>query len=346
MSVSKGGLAVAENSLTRKFAMQFHHLAKPILRQSARFMPDWLMAPNLGFIKTQQIYVDQMALTDFSQIKVNRNAVVDVWVARECFLKKNIPVPPAAAAHGTEVVDVFLRQSLPGNGQGMVWRSGAIAQLGQTGAVTAYVLKSTVLDRLAAHVAQNGGQLRQVRVQDDDQVARFVDHRALVNRPARIWIGIALVGYVGVCGVLAAQTYQRLVGAEQQVAALQMKRAGLADEAAALVNVAQSNDAAVGAQQHDLAVFLTRSGRSQILANLTALVPDDIWLSEFSLNGNELRVSGRTQSDVVGLISTVQAADWVNRAKLDGPVMQFGFEQGNGFELLVEIDPQMVWGSK
>ncbi|MEO9515417.1 MAG: PilN domain-containing protein [Paracoccaceae bacterium] len=303
-------------------------------------VPDWILGANLGLRRAKTVRVGKAGTADFDTQALRRGQVIDIELAPEACLIKPVTVPKSASRKVGPVVDVFLSQALPGQGKGMVWRNDPPRAINGRLEMRAYVLKSTTLTRLLSQVAQAGAKVRTVSVEGAGNVSPFLDNRKALNRGGRGWLVLSMLGFVGVAGWLAWQDMQALNQSQTQLAQLRDARAELSAKAVELTEIAQATQGTRGSQQDDLWTLINAVRKTQLLANLTNITPSDIWLTELAIQRDAFRMSGVATGDVVAFLSEIQAAPWVQRATLEGPVRTDPFDGIKRFDLLVTLKPR------
>lgn len=303
-------------------------------------VPDWIFGANLGLRRARTVRIGKADTSDFDTRALRHGQVIDIELAPETCLIKPVTVPKSASRKVGQVVDVFLSQALPGQGKGMLWRSDLPREVNGRLETKTYVLKSTTLTRLLSQVAQTGAKVRTVRVEGAGNVLPFLDNRKALNRGGRGWLILSLLGFVGVVGWLAWQDMQALKQSHAQLAQLRDARAELSAKALELTEVVQATQGTHGSQQDDLWTLIGAVRKTQLLVDLTGITPSDIWLTELTIQRDEFRMSGGATGDVVAFLSELQAAPWVQRATLEGPVSADPFDGFKRFDMMVALKPR------
>ncbi len=60
--------------------------------------------------------------------------------------------------------------------------------------------------------------------------------------------------------------------------------------------------------------------RLPLLADLTRILGDEIWVSNFALEGDILRLSGFSEIDMAQVVAAIRPLPWVAGVELDGAV--------------------------
>lgn len=298
-----------------------------------RLVPDWVLAPGFGLRRARRVTVGKALSADPALEAVTRGAVL-VEIAPEACLVREVRLPAKVGRKAAQMAEVELRQTLPLQGRGLVWRLGPARREGETLVLPAYVLKAAQVQGL---VTKLGPRLTQARLAGLPEVAPFIDNRAAGMRGARLWTLLALLLPVAVLGPGLWAERQALTELQGQLPALEAEARTLGEAAVARRAELTQREAAQTGGPEDRAKLEAARGRSWRLAELTRIVDDEVWISELVLIGDEIRLTGYAKRDVVALIETLQAQDWIARARLDGPVMNDGYSGSARFDVLVTL---------
>ncbi|MEY4982303.1 MAG: hypothetical protein RIR62_569, partial [Pseudomonadota bacterium] len=168
----------------------------------ARMAPAALVRAGLPPRRVRSVLVGALPLTDPAKAALALAGAggtpVDVRLSRELFLIRSVAVPPAARKDAAGAVALQLRQSMPGQAEGLVWRHAE----GSGGAVDVYILKSA---RLTEVLQGAGVTVRRVVIEGVD-AAPLYDARAETDRPERFWNrAVPVVAALALVAVLAVQ---------------------------------------------------------------------------------------------------------------------------------------------
>lgn len=296
-------------------------------------LPDWLIRAGLPPRAVRRVRVSALPLEPAARAVLasagQGGAAVEVALAPDLFLKRAVPLPAAARRDAAGAVALQMRQSMPGQAEGLIWRHAE--GTGET--VDVYVLKEA---RLTELLREAGVRLRRVVI-DGVATAPLHDARGETDRAERFWnrampvlAGLVLLAVLGGQGL-------RLWQADQAVAAGEARLAALRDEAAAARATAEARDAEGAARQAD-ALRMARDGRRMaLLADVTGALGDEVWLTSLMVQGDVLRLGGFVAGDVAQVLAAVKALPWVAAADLDGAV---GLGEGTGerrFQVIVTM---------
>jgi hypothetical protein len=119
--------------------------------------------------------------------------------------------------------------------------------------------------------------------------------------------------------VLSVQGW-RLVALNRALADEAARVATLRDEAAAARAAAEARNAIGTARMADLARLARDNRRLPLLADLTRVLGDEVWLSTLALEGGSLRLSGFAETEMSQVIAAIRPLPWVAGVDLDGAV--------------------------
>jgi len=300
----------------------------------ARLAPAMLVRAGLPPRRVRSVLVGALPLTDAAKAALALagagGAPVDVRLARELFLVRSVAVPAAARKDAAGAVALQLRQSMPGQAEGLVWRH---VDGGSGEAVDVFILKSA---RLTELVQAAGVTVRRVLI-DGVEAAPLFDARAETDRVERFWNrAVPVVAVVALVAVLAVQ-WLALMRAEGAVAEAEARLAALRDEAAVARAEAEDRNARSAAQMADVARLVRESQRLVLLADLTRVLGDEVWLSSFAVDGAVLRLAGFSSADVADVLAAVRPLEWVEAVDLDGAVAVDAATGDRRFQLIVTL---------
>lgn len=295
--------------------------------------PPMLLRAGLPPRRVRSVLVEVLPPSDAARAALamagRGGAPVDVRLAAGLFLRRSVALPAVARRDEAGAVALQMRQSMPGQAEGLIWRH---VETGG-GAVEVYVLKQARLDEL---LRDAGVTLRQVTI-DGVEAAPLYDARAEVDRAERFWNRLVPLAVAGlVAAVLAGQGWA-LAQAMRGVAEAGAAVAALRDEAAAARAEAETRGAASAARMADVARLARDGQRLALLADLTRVLGDGVWISSFALDGDVLRLAGFAQGEVAQVVAAIRPLGWVAAVDLDGSV---AVEAGGGerrFQLLVTL---------
>lgn len=288
-----------------------------------RLLPAGLVRAGLPPRRVRLVEIRTFPLTEPAKAALalagRGNSPVDVQLSREVFLYRELTVPRAARKHVGDVVDLQVRQSMPGQADGLIWRHVT----GPGATVQVFILKAAWLAELEQ---ASGGSLRRVAI-DGVKARAFYDARAKTDRIERFWNRVMATFAAGILIVVLVAQSLAVMQAEEAVAEKAAQVETLREEATAARSEAEARSARSAAQLADARRLMDEARRLTLLADLTRVLSDDVSLSSFALDGQLLRLSGVAAEDVSGVVTAIRSLEWVEAVELDGAV---AIETGSG----------------
>lgn len=267
-------------------------------------------------------------------VAADRGSSVELRLSPDLFLKRSVDLPAAARQDAASAIALLMRQSMPGQAEGLIWRHAYAP--GGTGPVQIYVLKTA---RLAEILQDAGVPVRRVTI-DGVQTVPLVDNRAATDRPERFWNRAAtLLTVLALVTVFGAQEWT-LSGVTQTVADETARVADLRDKAASARAAAETRGAETSARLTDLLRLEQDSSRLGLIADLTRVLDDSVWLSTFALDGSTLRLTGTSQQEIAPVIAAIRPLAWAGSVDLDGAVLVDSVTGERRFQLIIALRPQ------
>lgn len=296
-------------------------------------LPDWLIRAGLPPRRLRRVLVDALPLEPSTKaalrIAASDGGVVEVALARDLFLKRSVPLPAVARRDAAGAVALQMRQSMPGQAEGLIWRHVD----GPGEAVDVHILKEA---RLTELLDEAGVPLRRVVI-DGVATAPLYDGRATLDRAERFWNrALPLAAALLLLAVLAGQGVA-LWRADAALAEAEAQLATLRDEAAAARAAAEARDAEGAARQADALRMARDSRRLTLLADLTAALGDEVWATSVLMQDDVLRVSGFVDGDVAQVLGAIKALPWVAAVDLDGSASLLEGTAERRFQVIVTM---------
>lgn len=289
----------------------------------SRVFPASLIRAGLPPRKVRVVEIRTFPLTEPSRAALalagRGGTPVDVHLPRDVFLHRELTVPRAAQKHAEEIVDLQIRQSLPGQADGLIWRH--VTGPGTT--VQVYILKAAWLAELEQ---ATNGLLRRVVI-DGVKASPYYDARERTDRIERFWNSATVALTAGTLVLVLAVQGFAVLRAENEVVEKAAQVTALREEATAARSEAEARSARSTAQLADARRLVEETQRLTLLADLTRVLSDDVALSSFALDGQVLRLTGDAGEDVSGVVDAIRSLSWVDAVELDGAV---AIETGSG----------------
>lgn len=303
-------------------------------------VPRALFLPGLPRIVPTELRVSRVPLERSDQEKI-RSARGPIAIALDpsLSLSRRLELPRAASAKADAAINLQLRQTLPGQAQGLLWRSSILRRDSEKIEYGVYILKQSLLDEVLTEVRRLDGQIEYVRI-DAKGLAPIWERRPAGARTARNWVGfsaltVVLAGVVAVVGLaLDRGALFDLVSARTaRIEELEKRRDTLQAKAG-------EGEKAATAMLQDMSAFSGQSRRLHILADLTDALPDTVWVSELSISGDRLVLSGFSSSEVTDVITLLQDLPWAKDVQLNGTISFDSYSGQSRFEIGLLITPE------
>lgn len=263
--------------------------------------------------------------------QVGPGLAIDLIIPQNALLSQRMILPQLDEKQTGAAIGLRLRQGMPRQGQGLVWRwlrDGADECL-------VYLCKEEQLSALLFAFAAAGRPVAAIRSADRRVPAFHVAGR--VSRARRFWNRAAAACVVGTLiwslGSLWSEA-RRLEG----------ENAGLAERVSALQERAiAARDAAhdIARTGADVSAALDRLELDRdwlsVIAALTASLPDEVWVSELTLSEATLYLSGFTTGEVRDALDAIGSQPFALSARLDGPIFPDPVTGEKRFQAIVTL---------
>ena len=278
-------------------------------------VPGSLRNAGLPPRKLRAVRIDTLPLTEGARAALAEagrgRAAVDVYLSPDLFLRRSLDLATVARRDLAGAVAIQMRQSMPAQAEGLIWRHVPVA-----GGAEVFVLKQA---RLTELLREAGVTLRRVMI-DGVDAPPLMDARAQTDAPERFWNRAAPVAVLALLVVVLAVQGWRLFELRAALAEETARVATLRDTAAAARAEAESQNAIGTARMADMDRLTRENRRLPLLADLTRVLGDDVWLSTFALEGDVLRLSGSSGIDMAQVVAALRPLPWVAGVELDGAV--------------------------
>jgi len=300
-------------------------------------LPRTLFIPGLPRPAPVEILIGSLPLSEASRMLARRArrpilAVIDP----ELTLRRRVELPKAVGAKADAAIGLQLRQSLPGQGQGLVWRSALMSRGVEKSEYGIYLVKQSLIDDILSELRSVGGKVEAITI-GAPGLQPVWQLFPKVGQTARNWMAFTAFS-------VAAIALGSVILGERS----RMSLSALVDARAARVAefeerlVAKREDADKGSQRAQevllsLDLFAAQARRLGLLTELTVALPDTVWISELSISGDRLVLSGFVAGDVTDVISIVQGLSWASEVQLNGAISFDSYSGQNRFELGVVV---------
>lgn len=263
---------------------------------------------------------------------------VDLFLPSAALLRLQINLPAIAATETDAAITLRLRQTMPKQAEGLVWRRRADARTAEGHTYSVYIAKADQLATLVSGFGTAGHRVRSVRTELDRMAPFYLAGAGA--RAQRLWRNLAL-------GVTAASLIWVAISLNIRTRAVENANTAVSEEIADLQNRAvQAREAADLASkdgnvaQDALHRLSMHRERALILADLTVALPDMVWISELTISDKTLYLSGFADGDVRHALEILEGLSWARSVKLDGPIIPDNLTGESRFQAIVEIaDP-------
>ena len=318
--------------------MAFRYLIKRRLRHGlGRAFPAWLFEPGWGLFAPVVVQLPRLPVEDGDLQAAlppgSKSRAVEVVLPSGAFLRREIPLPRAAMSRADAAIALNLRQSLPAQGNGLVWRSDLVSVTGDKATYAVHIAKSAHLASLRQMMSDADRRIEVVRVEGFGPLAGA----GSTDRIRKRWV-LATAAMITAGLLLAVSIIEwRAAGLRALSAELSVELSALEEQAVAARAAAEQASQSEGQWKANLRLYTAHLGRPDILVSLTEALPDTVWISEMTVSGDQMSLSGFSGEDVSLVLKSLQELDWVQAARLDAPVLVDGLTRQNRFQIGVVI---------
>lgn len=318
--------------------MELRRKIKAWLRCAGEFLfPQSLFLPGLPQPAPDKISIDVLPLSDRAraQVKQARKPLIAV-LNHAMTLRRRVELPKAVGAKAEAAIGLQLRQTLPGQAQGLVWRASPLQDIGEKTEFGVYILKQSQLDMVLA-------ELRALDARVDAVVIGVEGLKPIWERApdlgvkARNWQGFTIlaVALIGLTAVIGLESDR--IALSDLVASRAIRVAELEERLSKQSESATKDQQSAAAVLNDMDLFAAQSRRLQLLSDLTAALPDAVWVSELSIAQDRIVLSGFTSGDVTDVIGIIQNLPWAEEVQLNGSILFDSYSGQNRFELGLRV---------
>lgn len=303
-----------------------------------RLVPDSLFLPGLllpapEIFMVSRLPIEPYLLVDLAQRRGQR---IEAQLALSTCLLRTLTIPKAAVAQADAAIAVQMRQTLPAGGKGLIWRWALLAMRGQSAEFQVLILKQSQVDAVVEVFAKAQVDLVSISL-SDVKAPPFWIARAGEAKRRNFWLLITLLAGL-LPAIWSIFTMERQISALHQVEGeIGQRVADLKARLVAARDEANNVETKTATLESDLSVFAAQTGRLAELADLTQTLPDSVWISELTITGKQLSLSGFTTGDVAEIVTALHGLDWVASVQLEGPVSFDNFSGQNRFGLSARI---------
>ncbi|GHC65497.1 PilN domain-containing protein [Neogemmobacter tilapiae] len=305
-----------------------------------RLFPHDLFLPGFFRIKASPFRVEALPLNEAGRIAlgdlVRKADEIELEIDASAALLRTIRLPKAAAAAAEEAVRMQLRQTLPGQAQGLVWQISTGRVEGDFLTYQVRILRQEDIDALRRFVAEGGTKVTAVRLagqqgrpfwSEDEKQSKRARTAAMGAVLAVLVIALVPIWQLSVeSRALADANAAKVTSIEALEAKLR--------ELSTLADGADTREADLA---NDVERFIRDSRKLSLLTDLAQRLPPNVWLSEMSVSGREMRLSGFSSGDAPEALRVLQASPWVEVARMDGPIQIDSLSRQNRFNISIQL---------
>lgn len=253
----------------------------------------------------------------------------------DALLKQTITLPAGAMGEADAAIALRLRQTMPRQGAGLIWRKRREARDRDSVTYGVHIAKAAEIGALAQGFAAAGCRVRSVAAEAGD-LAPFLlpGHKPTV---ARVWQGATVAALILalVWPLWSIRSATRKVEEANSALATEVEDLkARALEARAAADAGARDGAAVA---ESLGLFNLHRARVALLAALTDALPDTVWVSELTIQDRTLYMAAFATSDVTAVLDLLQGLAPVRAVRLDGPIIPDSLSGESRFQVVIEL---------
>ncbi|WP_440408466.1 PilN domain-containing protein [Neorhizobium petrolearium] len=205
-----------------------------------------------------------------------------------------------------------------------------------------YIIKKTAIDPALTRLQASGIKARRFGIRDGDETywipSRVLETLHPVFHHIRHWRNGLLTAFAILLvtgGATYAHAFLKYSAAEQALAAAIEAKRSEALEVRKLLDQQQKSIAAVEA---------ARKGKVQavpvvrVWEELTRVLPDDAWLTDVTVAGDVMTITGFAAQSAASLIATLDASNSFSQPSFISPVVRIPGQSGEHFEIRLRIE--------
>ncbi len=269
--------------------------------------------------------------------ETKRGELLDILVSQSCCLTKEFEIPAGAAKNLSKAVDLFVRTSLPGQVDDIVWTFGTRRGVAKSILVKIWILKQSSLKSLVETAQRNATRVRTVRVANEPRALPFVDYSNTTDQPLRMWRMVHNGLATAVVATLVWFASNATSKLELQTKGLQSEISALRDEAVAIKSIAEERSKSRLSYEQDVATLQLESTRLELLLALSNTLSDRTWLSELNVYEDQVVFSGFTDENVSDVLSRVRKMENITTVELYGNVVFDTVSRRHRFEMTATL---------
>ncbi|MCU0828293.1 MAG: PilN domain-containing protein [Tabrizicola sp.] len=311
-------------------------------RFSGVLLPDALFLPGLPRAAPEEIRVTTLPLDEAARLAVKRaRRPILALLSPDLCLRRMVLLPKAVGAKADAAIALQLRQTLPGQAQGLIWRAEPVGRKGAQVEYEVCILRHAQVDALLAELRELGAVASAVKL-EGKTVAPLWQQAPVAVKAMANWMAFSALCVAGIAFATAIFIELKRQDLADLVATRSERVAALEERVLTRKAEAEKGREGAAGALSDLTLFSAQARRLQVLTDLTEVLPDAVWISELSISGDQLVLSGFAVGEVTEVISLLQAQPWASEVKLNGAIAYDSYSGQNRFDLgltLVVDDP-------
>lgn len=286
----------------------------------ATILPEALFRPGLPRMKEVEILVVDLPLTEAARTAALRTRrPIVVLFGADLGLQRRFSLPKAVGARADAAIALQLRQTLPSHGHGLIWRTEAVSRKGHKIDFEVYIFRQSQIDAVIAELRGLGADVTAVKIEGKITAPLWLDG-AVAEKTLTNWKAFSVLCVT--CVALATAILVELK--RQDLADLIAIRSERVTELEELIiiqkkEIEKGRDGASGVLG-DVTLFSGQARRLRVLTDLTEVLPDTVWISELSISGDQMFLSGFSTGEITEVISALQSQSWASEVRLNDAI--------------------------
>ncbi|MEP4627170.1 MAG: PilN domain-containing protein [Tateyamaria sp.] len=266
---------------------------------------------------------------------MKRTVVVDVQVPEHSILSRALEIPRAAKSKINEVALLDLMRKTPFSPQEVHLASAASKPREGFIPLRQWLIKRNEAEGLIKRLEAPGVKVRKLLVDNADGPV-LLDRRREIAQGAK-WLRALNASLAGVCVTTVLIWW--LYPAWQASSSLPVLLETNTQKQQTVFELRQELDERLNAATTDelfVRQIVARVRLVDLLRNLTVALPDEVWISDMTLRGGTVLITGETKASATGLVLTLAERSGFSNPRLSGPVSRTraGAEQ---FQLAISL---------
>ena len=296
------------------------------------------MLPGIRRRWSRTIFVGPNSDFTKDRFDIAKGELIDVALDPAICLKRSLSFPKAVQQNLAKAVDVSVKQTVPENGKDLVWRWKVRKKTKSEIQVEVYLFKKADLVAVGRSISEQKGIVRTVFVDGLKNSPVLIDNRPKSDFSVKFWGAITVLAALSCLAFFAISEARQTSELKSNLVETVSEQSELSERAVLLRQKLDQEDEAFALLNGDLSLFEAEYQRLPILLELTELLDDNVWISEFALIGANLRLSGFSTQDVPEIMAEIRALSWVSSVSLSGQINFDAISRQNRFDLLITLE--------